>query len=89
MNCECGSERLTYISAKCNDSFLANFDNIRYAGYVNPAFGIGDGDYIEFTFCLDCGRIQGEFPIRNPDDCGFDDEVDELDELEELTIQGD
>jgi hypothetical protein len=27
--------------------------------------GIGHGDYIEFRYCLNCGQIQGEFPIEN------------------------
>lgn len=32
-------------------------------GYVNSAYGIGSGDYIEFSHCLDCGQIQGTFPL--------------------------
>lgn len=25
--------------------------------------GIGSGGYVEFRLCLDCGRVQGEWPI--------------------------
>lgn len=25
--------------------------------------GIGGGDYVEFDYCLDCGQIQGTFPV--------------------------
>ena len=25
--------------------------------------GIGGGDYIEFSYCGDCGQIQGDFPL--------------------------
>jgi hypothetical protein len=32
-------------------------------GYVPDDIGIGGGDYITFTYCLDCGKIQGDFPI--------------------------
>jgi len=36
-------------------------------GYVPDLSVIGDeyGDYIEFEFCLDCGKIQGTFPISD------------------------
>ena len=32
-------------------------------GYVPENLNIGGGDYIEFTYCLQCGKIQGDFPI--------------------------
>jgi hypothetical protein len=32
-------------------------------GYVPSGLNIGHGDYISFHYCLDCGQIQGEFPI--------------------------
>jgi hypothetical protein len=25
--------------------------------------GIGGGDYVAFSYCLDCGQIQGDFPL--------------------------
>jgi hypothetical protein len=31
-------------------------------GYVPRDLGIGGGDYLEFTFCLDCGLIKGKWP---------------------------
>jgi len=30
-------------------------------GYVPHDFNIGGGDYIDFRYCLDCGRIQDVF----------------------------
>jgi hypothetical protein len=33
-------------------------------GYVPSNMNIGGGDYIEFEYCLDCGQIQGEFPLQ-------------------------
>ena len=32
-------------------------------GYVPYGFGIGGGDYIRFNFCMDCGQLQGKFPL--------------------------
>jgi hypothetical protein len=33
-------------------------------GYVPSKMGIGGGDYMEFSYCLDCGQIQGKFPVK-------------------------
>jgi hypothetical protein len=32
-------------------------------GYVPTDLNVGGGDYMEVRFCLECGQIQGEFPI--------------------------
>lgn len=33
-------------------------------GYVPSDMGIGDSlDYVEFSWCLNCGQIQGVFPL--------------------------
>jgi hypothetical protein len=34
-----------------------------YHGYVPRDLGIGGGDDVEFDYCLDCGQIQGRFPL--------------------------
>jgi hypothetical protein len=32
--------------------------------YVPAGIGLGnDEDYVEFSYCADCGQMQGEFPI--------------------------
>ena len=30
---------------------------------VPDGLGVGSGEYVEFSWCLRCGQIQGEFPI--------------------------
>lgn len=46
-----------------------------YDGYVPTDVGIGGGDYIRFEYCLECGQIQGEFPVPDPPiEGGEDDE---------------
>ena len=32
-------------------------------GYVPRDLGIGGGDDVHFAYCLDCGQIQGKFPV--------------------------
>jgi hypothetical protein len=32
-------------------------------GYVPRDLGIGGGDDVHFDYCLDCGQIQGKFPL--------------------------
>jgi hypothetical protein len=35
----------------------------RRHGYVPDDLGIGGGDAVQLTYCLDCGQIQRAFPI--------------------------
>jgi hypothetical protein len=64
--CKCGSNRIICVGGKCSDLFSASFGNAVYDGYVLDGIGIGGGDYMEFDYCLECGQIQGEFPVTNP-----------------------
>jgi len=70
MNCDndkCNSDRVMSISGKCSDMFNCNYNNKTYNGYVPQTIIIGNGgygDYIRFEFCLECGKIQGKFPIK-------------------------
>jgi hypothetical protein len=68
MECnKCGSVRIIRIDAKCNDLFSYEIDGFDYQGYVPSDLGIGGGDYIKFNLCLECGSIQGNFPIESPE----------------------
>jgi hypothetical protein len=53
------------VYGKTND--LCDLDDNRnrhYEGYVPSDIGLGDdGNAITFVYCLDCGQMQGEFPI--------------------------
>lgn len=69
MSCiKCGSERIISISSKSSDLNYFQYNGKEYEGYVVEDIGIGEGgDYIEFSWCLDCGQIQGNFPIEERD----------------------
>jgi len=70
-NPECQSDRLLKISGKTSDLFWARDARTgrEHDGYVPMTIGIAGrddaGDYIAFTYCLECGQIQGKFPVKD------------------------
>lgn len=60
---DCLSERIMWVSAKCNDMCQLKIGDKEKDGYVPDGIGIGGGDYIEFEYCLECGKIQYAFPV--------------------------
>lgn len=60
MNCEsCNSKRLLEVMAHCRDCCVMSFNRVEHNGYVPYDLNLGGGDDVEFTVCLDCGKIQG------------------------------
>ena len=66
----CGSERLLRFSTKCSDQCWLDGAGVDdYLGYVPEGVLRGvdperwqSGDYLAGELCLDCGKLQGEFP---------------------------
>lgn len=82
MNCDnCGKERIASINAKCSDMCFAEVGGNESDGYVPRDMGIGGGDYVDFNYCLDCGKIQGQFPLE---ETGLESENEHEDGDEEL-----
>lgn len=71
---KCESERILRVSGKCSDLVSVEMDDREYGGYVPEDVGIGGGDYIEFSYCLDCGQIQDSFPVDDPEEFNEEDE---------------
>lgn len=68
MNCQkCSSERIMSATGKCSDTCGFSINGVDADGYVPKGIGIGGGDYIKFNYCLDCGQIQGKFPVEKCD----------------------
>ena len=69
MSCDkCSSDRIISIGGKTSDMFNCQYKDIDHGGYVPEGIIIGDGgygDYIQFNLCLECGKIQGKFPISD------------------------
>lgn len=68
-NCQkCESERIAFVSGHCSDSCYIEMPNIpkEQEGYVPLDMGISPKycDNIAFSWCLDCGQIQGKFPLE-------------------------
>ena len=65
MKCQqCKSKRLNSILAGASDRFSSHSDEQNYQGYVPEDMGIGGGDNVKFTYCMNCGQIQGKFPVH-------------------------
>ena len=59
----CGGPRLALILARCSDMCSVDLAGKHSHGYVPRDLGIGGGDDVHFLYCLDCGQIQGTFPV--------------------------
>lgn len=74
MSCSfCNSVRVASLSGKCSDMCYFSVAGKEKLGYAPCDAGVGGGDYIELKYCLDCGKIQGKFPLpptelENPPD---------------------
>lgn len=68
MACDkCGSDRILGVGAKCSDMCTVDFNGVDQSDYVPRDIGLGGGDYLEFDVCLECGKVQGEFPLEDPE----------------------
>lgn len=65
MKCQrCNADKVLDITAKCSDCCFVSYpDGNEHQGYV-PDLAVGGGDYVEFSYCSDCGQIQGDFPSK-------------------------
>lgn len=65
MACQtCGSERILQFSGKCNDAFFARIGEHELNDYNPGDIGLGSGDYLRGKLCLDCGQMQGTWPLE-------------------------
>lgn len=76
MTCKCGSNRIAEVRGKCADLSTTSIPHLdfEHEGYVMD-LGVGSGDNVELSFCLDCGHIQGFLPIS-------DEEITEMEEFD-------
>ncbi len=59
----CSGSRLARILAHCSDMCSVDLAGQHLHDYVPRDLGIGGGDDVNFDYCLDCGQIQGAFPL--------------------------
>ncbi len=60
----CEKPKIVTAEGHCVDSFclVCREEGINYDGYVPTGIGIGGGDEMSFDYCINCGKIQGDFP---------------------------
>lgn len=64
MSCQrCKSIRIANVTAKCSDCCGIDIGDYSHEGSIPKDLGIGGGDYVDFAYCLECGQLQGQFPL--------------------------
>ena len=58
----CDKNTLVEVCSKSSDLNHFQHRHREYDGYVLKGMGIGEGDYVQFTFCTECGQMQGNWP---------------------------
>jgi hypothetical protein len=80
---KCNSFRIISVCGKCSDLSSVEFRETEEDGYLPHDLGIGGGDYIEFSYCLECGQIQGAFPLPESEIEREENEREEAQQIEE------
>lgn len=86
MKCNCGSERIAQISGKTDDRCFVRLGNKEKNGYAPDGMNVGGGDYLNFKLCLDCGKIQGKFPVAQTEMEAINEEIDETEEVDKMYV---
>lgn len=59
----CESDRIVDVTAKCSDLSAGSIHGNEWDGYVPDDLGVGGGDYVDIVYCMECGQLQGKFPL--------------------------
>lgn len=64
MKCQnCNSDRVLNVQSHASDCHVISINGKSKDGYLPRDLGIGGGDDLRMNFCLECGQIQGKFPL--------------------------
>ncbi len=67
MECDrCKSERIINVNGNISNICDHYKGNVHY-DKVPCNIGIGGDDYITINYCLQCGKIYGDFPVKDPE----------------------
>lgn len=67
-NCQrCQSDRVLGLLSHSRDLNCLEFKGQEHQGYLPPVNNICAGDDVEIDICLECGQIQGTFPVEYPE----------------------
>jgi len=65
INCDkCSSSRLLNVYVQGRDTHSLSYQGLEYNGYMKEGLGLygNYGDAIDFQICMQCGKVQGNFP---------------------------
>ena len=64
----CKSNRLLMAGGKTSDMSYYSLGEREHHGYNLPVKNISrGGDYLDIVVCLECGQLQGKWPVGIPD----------------------
>jgi len=60
----CNNARVLSVHNHGRDCNVFRINGHEHEGYVPADLGIGAGDDVEFSLCLNCGQVQGKYPLE-------------------------
>jgi hypothetical protein len=60
---QCGSDRLFKLEANAKDGHSYEYKGTSGYGYAPHVNNVCNCDCTQFVFCLECGQIQGHWPV--------------------------
>lgn len=60
---QCKSARVATMRAHTDNQCQWKGDGYNHSGDLPESVGLGKRNIIKFAYCLDCGQLQGDFPI--------------------------
>jgi hypothetical protein len=68
MTCQtCDSNRLATINGHSKDLASIQVGGVYHDGYLPTISNVCSGDDIDIIVCLECGQLQGDWPVDDPD----------------------
>ena len=67
---KCNSERVIEVYSHASDLHSVSIPHMDYeqdSGYMPYIDNIGGGDDLSFFICLECGQVQGNWPVNDPE----------------------
>ncbi len=62
----CLSERIIAISGHSKDLAMCEYYGLEHEGYLPDIDNVCGGDDINIVVCLECGQLQGKWPVPDP-----------------------
>lgn len=64
---KCKSDRLLGLTSKSSDCNSYSYRGAEVDGYLPYIDHVCGGDYLTIQICLECGKVQGKFPVHSRD----------------------